>query len=124
MITVRIPFDDDFNYEECEKLYKKTQRLIGDDVPFCDVVKDTFFYSFYDDAEFLGCIYCFIRDDELFLNGFGTRGHHDKNIECMKMTVSWFNCDIYAESIRKPAILCLLKTGFKKLKDNIYIYRR
>lgn len=124
MITVRIPRDEKFNYKECKDLYKKNQRLIGDDVPFDNVIKDTFFYSFYDDEKLLGCIYCFIRDNEVFLNAFATRHHHKENIECLNLVISWFNGDIYAESIRKPAILCLLRSGFKKLKDNIYIYRR
>lgn len=124
MITVRIPFDKDFEYGKCKSLYKRYKRLIEDDQPFKSIVENTFFYSFYLDNVFIGCIYCFYRGDDLFLNAFATRHHHEANIEAMKMVLSWFNCDIYAESIRKPAIYCLLELGFKKQKGNIYIYRR
>ena len=123
-ITVRIPFDKDFEYKKCKDLYKKCQRLIGDDEQYDDVVRNTYFYSFYLDNELIGGIYCFNRGDDLYLNGFATRHHHKENIECVKMVLSWFDCDIYAESTRKPAILCLLRTGFKKFKDNIYKYER
>ena len=124
MITVRIPTDKDFEYEKSRSLYRKCQRLIGDDQPFKAVVNNTYYYSFYLDGTLIGGIYCFLRGDDLYINGFATRHHHNENVECVKMVLSWFNCDVYAESIRKPAILCLLKAGFKKLKDNIYIYRR
>ena len=124
MITVRIPNDENFNYKENKKLYKKFQRIMEDDQPFREVVKNTFYYSFYNDETLIGAIYCFYRDDKLFLNAFATRHHHNENIECFKKVLSWFNCDMYAESNKKTAIYCLLKCGFKKLKDNIFIYRR
>ena len=123
-ITVRIPINDDFEYKKCRDLYKKCKKLIGDDQSFDFIVNNTFFYSFYLDGVLIGCIYCFLRDDNLFINAFATRHHHKENLEAVKMVLSWFNCDVYAESIRKPAILCLLRSGFKKFKDNIYIYRR
>lgn len=123
-LTVKIPLDIEFEYRKCKKLYERYQKLIGDDQQFNDVVKNTYFYSFYSDNVLIGCIYCFYRDNELFLNAFATRHHHKENIEAMKMVLSWFNCDIYAESIRKPAIYCLLELGFKKQKGNIYKYER
>ena len=123
MISVRIPYDKDFEYKKCRSMYRKYQKKIGDDQAFKDIIADDFFYSFYIDDELIGAIYCFLRNENLFLNGFGTRGHHEENIICMKRVLSWFNCDIYAESIRKPAILCLLRAGFKKFKDNTYIYK-
>lgn len=123
-ITVRIPFDKDFEYKKCEDLYKKCQKLIGDNQKFKAIVKNTYFYAFYVDNIFIGCGYCFYRGNKLFFNGFGTRHHHKENVECVKRILAWFDCDIYAESIRKPAILCLLRAGFKKFKDNIYKYER
>ena len=123
-ITVKIPLDIEFEYEKCKRLYNRYQKLIGDDQPFDKVVKNTYFYSFYVDNVLIGGIYCFYRGNRLYLNGFATRHHHNENVECVKMVLSWFECDMYAESVRKPAILCLLKAGFKKYKNNIYIYRR
>lgn len=124
MITVRIPTDKDFEYEKCRSLYRKCQRLIGDNQSFKAVVNNTFYYAFYVDNVLIGGIYCFYRGRNLYLNGFATRHHHKENVECVKMVLSWFDCDMYAESIRKPAILCLLRAGFKKLKGDIYKYER
>lgn len=124
MIRVVIPLDKNFDYKACEKMFKKCQKWIGDYEKFEDIVNGTFFYSFYKDDELLGCIYCFFREDKLFLNGFAGRHHHKENMECMRMVLSWFNCDIYAESIRKTAIFCLYELGFKKVSRNIYKYER
>lgn len=122
-IEVRIPFDKDFEYKKCEDLYKKSQEKIGDDQKFEAIIKNTYFYAFYLDKIFIGCIYCFYRDDKLFINAFSTRHHHKENIECVKKILTWFNCDIYAESVQKSAILCLLRAGFKKFKENIYVFK-
>ena len=124
MITVYIPSDFDFNYKQCKKLYKKYQKQIGDDVDFRDVVKNTFFYSFFDDEKHIGCIYYYEKDGKLFVNAFANRHTHEINITCLKMTFDWFNCDIYAKTAHKTAIFCLYKCGFKKIGDNLYKYER
>lgn len=121
MIIVRIPTDKNFNYKECKKLFFKCNRFIKDGSRFRDIVENTFFYSFFNDDEFIGCIYFYYRDDKLFVNAFAHRGRHKLNLECLKMTFDWFNCDIYAESVQKPAILCLYRCGFKKIGENLYI---
>lgn len=124
MIKVYIPSDFDFNYKQCKKLYKKYQKQIGDDVDFRDVVKNTFFYSFFDDEKHIGCIYYYEKDGKLFVNAFANRHTHEINITCLKMTFDWFNCDIYAKTVHKTAIFCLYKCGFKKIGDNLYKYER
>ncbi len=124
MIKVFIPDNYEFNYKQCKKLYKKNQKLIGDDQEFRDIVKNTFFYSFFDDDIFVGCIYCYYENDKLFLNGFANRHLHKQTLECLKMSLDWFNCDIYAKSKNKTSILCLLRCGFKKVSDNLYKYER
>lgn len=124
MIKVYIPSDFDFNYKQCKKLYKKYQKQIGDDVDFRDVVKNTFFYSFFDDEKHIGCIYYYEKDGKLFVNAFANRYTHEINITCLKMTFDWFNCDIYAKTAHKTAIFCLYKCGFKKIGDNLYKYER
>lgn len=124
MIKVFIPKDIDFNYKQCKKLYKKYQRQIGDNQEFRDIVKKTFFYSFFDDEKHIGCIYYYMRGDKLFVNAFANRHTHEINIECLKKSFEWFNCDIYAETKHKTAIYCLYKCGFKKVEDNIYKYER
>ncbi|MBQ6516808.1 hypothetical protein IJI31_06475 [bacterium] len=124
MIRVLIPTDADFEYKKCKKMYKKYQRLVGDNQEFRDLVKNTFFYSFYDDAQLLGCIYYYTKNDKLFVNAFANRHTHEKNLLCLKKTFEWFKCDIYAETKHKTAIYCLYKCGFKKIDDCLYKLER
>ena len=100
MITVKTPLDKDFNYQECEKLYLENYENLQATCDFKTLLEQTFFYSFSDDDTFLGCVFYFQEDEKLFIGAFGTRGHHLKNIECAKQSFSWWNCDIYAKSIR------------------------
>jgi hypothetical protein len=124
LIKVFIPTDKDFNYKECKKMYKKYQRLIGDDQEFRDVVRNTFFYSFFDDDKHIGCIYYYVKFGKLFVNAFAHRHTHEINIACLKKTFEWFSGNIYAETRHKTAIFCLYKCGFKKLRNNIYVLER
>lgn len=124
MTNVKIPTDIDFNYKQCKKLFKKYRNEINENSEFRDIVKNTFFYSFYDDDKFLGCIYYFEKEGNLYVNAYASRHHHLENVECLKMSLDWFNCDIYAETTHKTAILCLLKCGFKRITENKFIYRR
>lgn len=124
MIIVKIPTDTDFNYKQCKKLFKKYRDKINDNTEFRDIVKNTFFYSFFDDDSFLGCIYYYEKADKLYVNAYASRHHHLKNIECLKMSLNWFNCDIYAQTTHKTAIFCLYKCDFKRIGENLFIYRR
>lgn len=120
MIRVRIPKDKNFNFKQCKKLYKEHKKLIGDNQKFRDIVENTYFYSFFDDNKHLGCIYYYLKNNKLFVNAFAYRHTHELNLECLKKTFDWFNCDIYAQTTHKTAILCLYKCGFRKVKDNLY----
>lgn len=124
MIKVYIPKDIDFNYKQCKKLYKKNQRKIGDNSEFRYVVKNTFFYSFFDNGKHIGCIYYYKKDGKLFINAFANRHTHEINLTCLKMSLEWFNCDIYAQTHHKTAILCLYKCSFKKISNDLYKYER
>lgn len=91
---------------------------------FRSIVDNTFFYSFFDDDKFIGCIYYYEKDGKLFVNAFADRHTHNINLFCLKKSFEWFNCDIYAETVHKTAILCLYKCGFKKVDNNLYKYER
>lgn len=105
-------------------MYKKYQRVIRDDQEFRNVVKNTFFYSFFDDKRLIGCIYYYYKNNKLYVNAFANRHTHEINIKYFKETFKWFSCDIYAETTYKTAILCLYKCGFKKIDDNLYKLER
>lgn len=124
MISVRIPTDKNFNFKECKKLFKKYKKELDDKDKFRNIVNNTFFYSFFYDYQFIGCIYYYFKNDKLYVNAFAHRHTHLINLECFKLSLTWFNCDIYANSILKSSILCLLRCGFKKIGKNLYKYER
>ena len=124
MITVKIPKDKDFNYKECKKMYAQCKKQVNDNQKFRDIVDNTFFYSFFDDDKHIGCIYYYEIDNKLYVNAFAGRHTHLVNIEALKQSLSWFNCDIYAQTPHKTASLCLYRCGFKKISDNLYKYER
>lgn len=123
MIRVLIPSDKEFaTYKnECRSLYESLQDKICDTNSFDFVCQNTFFYMFLDDKKLIGAIYYFIDEDEkLFLNGFSKRKMFHQNLECLKLSTTWFNCDIYAQAQNRASALCLLKCGFKRVKNNIF----
>ena len=80
------------------------------------------FYMFLDDNKLIGAIYYFVDEEgKLFLNGFANRKMHKLNLKCLKMSLEWFNTDIYAQAQNRASALCLLRCGFKRFKENIYI---
>ena len=121
-MEIRIPANENFDFYACKKLYKKYQNLIGDDVSFNQIIKNTFFYSFYQNKKLIGCIYIFEKYKKLYMNGFAIRGFHNFNIKAVKKIFEWFNTNIYAESNKKPAIYLLLKCGFKKISYDLFVY--
>ena len=121
-MEIRIPAHKNFDFYACKKLYKKCQKLVGDDVSFNQIIKNTFFYSFYNSKNLIGCIYIYEKQKKLFMNGFAKRGFHEFNLKAVKKIFEWFNTDIYAESKQKPAIYLLLKCGFQKISDNLFVY--
>lgn len=123
MIRVLIPSDKEFlSYkDECKKLYTKVQDKICDPNSFEFISTKTLFYMFIDDTVLVGAIYYFIDEDEkLFLNGFSKRKMFRQNLECLKLSTTWFNCDIYAEAQNRASALCLLKCGFIRLNNNTF----
>lgn len=125
ILSVRTPQDEHFNYSECEELFEQYHDILDVD-SFDTVVKTTHFFAFYDwsTVTLLGCIYLYKQHDKVYVTGFATRGHHLVNIDALNMVLNWYKCDIYAENVQKAARICLLKCGFEKIDDNLYVYRR
>lgn len=122
MIKVYIPKDKEFNYLEAKNLFNFYKKEINDDSDFDDIIKNTFFYSFYNDSDFIGCLYFYKKDEELYVNAFSKR--HKPTKECFDMALGWFNCDIYAKTPHKAAVYRLLSSGFKKIDTDLYKYER
>ena len=126
MIRVCTPQDKLFNYTEVEELYNSCKDKLRDG-EFEDVIKRTDFYAFYiaQTSELLGCIYYYLRGRRRFVNVFAHRKHHLLNLECFKESLKWYKSNIYAEIIdNKCSSLGALRCGFKKIRNNLYVYRR
>lgn len=126
MIRVLIPSDKEFlNYkEECKRLYESCQDKIHDTNSFNFICKNTLFYMFLDENKLIGGIYYFVDEDEkLFLNGFAKRKMFKQALECLRLSTTWFKCNIYAQAQNRASALCLLRCGFKRDKENIFIYK-
>lgn len=123
-IKVVIPLDDDFNLYKpvLKRMYEDSKEKIGDDKTFEFITSKTLFYGFIKKDITIGAIYFFKYDGKLYLNAYAGRKHLEDNIECVKMSLKWFNCDIYAEAQNRASALCLLRAGFKRFKDNTFVY--
>ena len=65
-----------------------------------------------------------MENNKLWINGYGIRKDYLFHKKSLIEALSWFNCDIWAESVKKPAIYGLLSCGFEKYKNNVYVYRQ
>ena len=123
MINVWIPCDKEYSKfrQECKALYESVQNKICDKNSFEFIEKNTYFYLFEDDGNLIGGIYYFM-DGKLYLNGFAKRKMHSLCLECLKMSLRWFKSPIYAQAQNRASALCLLKCGFKRIEENIFVY--
>ena len=121
---VFIPTDKEFDYGKVKKIYKKYKKQLEEPRKFKDIVKNSFFYTFYKENKFIICIYYYEIDGKLFVNAFSNRKTHLDNMVCFKESLKWFNCDIYARSVLKTSIFCLLKAGFKRIDKENFKYER
>lgn len=124
-MKVLIPVDKDFEFERCKKMFIENQSRVKDDATFEEVIRDTFFYSFYDCDGITLCVYFYEKDDKLWVNGYGIRKKHLFNKKCFEQALDWFNCDIWAITPYKDVSWALLRCGFRKVKDdNTYVFHR
>ena len=125
MINVWIPSQNGFEKfrEECKNLYEKLQDKITDPSSFDYICENTFFYLFETEGKLIGGIYYFVRDDgKLYLNGFAKRKMHNLCIKCLKMSLNWFKGRVYAEVQNRASALCLLRCGFRREKENLFVF--
>ena len=125
MIRVLIPSEADFKlYEnQLKLLYEQNQEKICDTNSFEFIRDNTLFYMFLFNSKLIGAIYYFMEEGKLFLNGFSIRKNFMTNLACLKLSTTWFNCDIYAEAQNRASALCLLKTGFKRINDTLFVLK-
>lgn len=126
MIKAIIPSNPDFDLykDKLKEMYEQNQDKICDSNSFNFITHNTLFYCFIDsDGALIGAIYFFLDEGKLFLNAYAGRKHLEKNVECVKLSTTWFDCDIYAEAQNRASALCLLRSGFKRVKDKLFVYK-
>ena len=124
MMKVLIPPFSSNVYTECKTMYDFYKPIVKDKATFDEVLNNTFFYAFYDKERLSLCVYFYSKKNKLWINGYGIRKNHLFNKDCFLKSLSWFNCDIWAKTSEKPVIWALLGCGFKKYKNNIYVFRQ
>lgn len=81
-------------------------------------------FLFYDEqtAE-LRAYMSFYQDESerLFMCGASCRKNLLDNIQAIIKVCNAFDNDIYADTDKKEAKICLLKAGFKKINDNLFV---
>ena len=125
MINVWIPLQSEFKVfrDECRELYERVQNKICDSNDFEFITKNTLFYLFETEGSLIGAIYYFKDENgKLFLNGFANRKMHLLCLECLKMSLNWFSGRVYAEAQNRASALCLLKCGFKRVKNKLFVF--
>jgi len=124
MINVWIPAQKEFSIfrTECKNLYESVQDKITDTNTFENICKNTFFYLFESEGDLIGAIYYFTdKNGKLFLNAFAKRKKHELNLKCLKMSLNWFRGRVYAVAQNRASALCLLKCGFVRVKDKLFV---
>jgi len=124
-INVWIPSQEEFKKyrKECKNLYESLQDKITDPNTFDFICKNTFFYLFETEGSLIGGLYYFVKDGgKLFVNAFAKRKMHEICLECFNRSLKWFKGNVYAEAQNRASALCLLKCGFRRVKDNLFVF--
>jgi len=90
--------------------------LINNPYLFC-------FYAEEGQKELRGYITVQDEEGELTLSGAAVRKNMADNINAIIKVCEAFKQDMYSYTTSKPAKICLLKAGFKHIKDDKYIRR-
>lgn len=81
-------------------------------------------YCFYDkDKGFLRGYINIYRDENkrLLLSGASVRKNMPENISAIIKVCEAYKENMYADTDKKEAMICLLKAGFKKIKENLFV---
>lgn len=111
------------NKEELRDLYKS--RPMDDGIfTFDFIYNNPHLYCFYDENKgFLRGFISIYRNEtgNLYLSGASIRHNMPENINAIIKVCGAYNEDMYAETDKKEAEICLKKAGFKKLKKHLFV---
>lgn len=90
------------------------------------IIKNPCLYCFYDEktGQLRGYISLYQDEkDRTMLCGASVRHNMSDNINAIIKVCNAYKQDIYADTDKKEAKICLLKAGFKKVSNNLYVRR-
>lgn len=107
--------------EEFKALYDSRPMPVPYDYDW--LIKNPCLYCFYGEekGDLRGFITVQREDGELTLSGVSVRKNMPDNVDAIVTVCEGFNEDMYSYTKVRPAIICLLKAGFKHLKDDKYV---
>lgn len=109
------------NFQELFLLY--TKRPMPNQYDWAFLINNPYLFCFYDegDGTLKGYITVQEENGKLTLSGASVRKNMADNINAIILVCNGFNQDMYAYTTVKPAKICLLRAGFKHIKDDEYI---
>ena len=108
--------------EEFKKLYD--EHPMNDGIFTYDfIINNPHLYCLYDEEKGYLKGYANIYEDNgrLYFSGAGVRHNMSDNIQAIIKICNAYSNDMYADTDKKEAKICLLKAGFKKIKDNLFV---
>ena len=109
--------------EEFKKLYN--ERPMDDGIfSYEFIINNPHLYCLYDEKKgYLKGYANIYRDDtgKLLFSGAGVRKNMPDNINAIIKICNAYKEDMYADTDKKEAMIVLLKAGFKRLTDNLFV---
>ena len=105
-----------------EQFIELYNQYANERIDTVDNILAGYHFCFYDDKKLLGCIY--LEEDEglLCLSGFSRPKQIDKVIEAIKWVSNFMHLDdLYSHTNKKCAKIVLLKSGFKRINDELFM---
>lgn len=102
------------------------KQYATENIAKADAIIDNWDYHFcfYDDITYklVGCIYLEDEDGKVMVSGFSKPKNYDNIIEAIQWLSNYMKSDtLYARTRVKAAKLVLLRAGFSKLDDTLFV---
>lgn len=111
------------NKDEFEKFFKS--HPMNDGIMSIDFIYHnpcTYYFYGEDDKNLKGYISVYTDETfKLFLCGASVRKNMAENVNAIITVCNAFNDDMYSDTDKREAKICLLKAGFQKINDTLYV---
>lgn len=101
------------------------KKYATENIARADAILDNWDYHFCfydDDGKLTGCIYLEDEDGKVMLSGFSKPKNYAIIMEAIKFVSDFMKADtLYSRTKVKAAKLVLLRSGFKKIDDTLFV---